>query len=582
MKERMTIERWYGGSLRLPMYNNTEAVLRFTASSVGIVSSIVRRTLGKEIRVTFAKVPTAHADQEQKKIVINEEFLNGHFLPGQPPIYDSSKLAAILGIVVHEAGHFAFSPATLLPFVEYIKDRTTCAFSKGVALSLSNIIEDIYIEAEIDRIVPNLTWMLDETSRIFFSGRDTNAWVVKVMGIISEPTTMEEVADVLNVMLLAKVQESITCNSFIETLFYQALEARDLPKLEDRFELCLQLYEQVMKNIKSISEPEELEVLKVLSDAKGLCADNQDEEGEDWLGTQLTSVFDNINDQLSDTDLEIPITEVFGEKAHPATVIMEKPVSASPNSLAVDERYLKLSEVARQHAVVNRPYGMQKTKGNHIRNLYRISTDQKIFAEPVTMNSYKPMQVVILIDCSGSMRQRDDRQPDARIVMASKAALGATIALMEAHCEVAVYAHTADLYARGDMMVYRLKSFSEPVTELSSRLFQLIDRELKGNNRDSCAVEYVGAKLQNANRRRLLIVYSDGFPISHNYGGQDAINHGKAVVANLKRKGIDVLSISITKEAASSNEEMYGKSNNVFNQDPNVIEDIVRRLIGVD
>ena len=101
-------------------------------------------------------------------------------------------------------------------------------------------------------------------------------------------------------------------------------------------------------------------------------------------------------------------------------------------------------------------------------------------------------------------------------------------------------------------------------------------------NRDHLAVKETAKdfRASNAQRRRLMIVISDGEPCANgNYFGSSAKMATQKVVDKVRKQGIDVISISITSSAMSSNDLIYGKKYNVCNEDPNVIEEVVSKLV---
>jgi cobalamin biosynthesis protein CobT len=262
-------------------------------------------------------------------------------------------------------------------------------------------------------------------------------------------------------------------------------------------------------------------------------------------------------------------------------VYVERTIEPAASSVSLDSRYLRLAELGRQQATVNRPYGLDRTRGHDMRRLWRIATDSKIFAERVPMKDYKPFEVVILLDTSGSMLgPLTFLSSESRSLVASQAVYGAAHGLAEARCQVAVYAHTASKLGLDEVNIYTLKTFNEPTTLLGHRLEELHDKyEYAGDNRDGFAITYVARKFRTASRRRILIVVSDGYPNAAYYKGEVGIYHTEQAVAAVRRQGIEVLSISIAQDAAKANDRIYGKENNVFNTDPNVIESIVRRYI---
>jgi hypothetical protein len=145
----MTLKKWYKGiSVPRPTSRNYKP---FIASCVGIVNKIVERELERTITVRFGDCPTAYADQEKSLIVISDSFAYGDFTQAEGKRYETSEeiIPQILGVIVHEAAHFAFSPKDLQVVAEGVDKILGRKTNHNVVMSLGNIVEDIYIEAEV-------------------------------------------------------------------------------------------------------------------------------------------------------------------------------------------------------------------------------------------------------------------------------------------------------------------------------------------------------------------------------------------------------------------------------------------------
>lgn len=658
--ELMTVEKWYGTSLPVPRYNSKNYG-RFLAASLGIVRSVLNDELGKRIRIRFRAVATAQADWEKCEITINHEFLTGRIVPGTPQLKSEMTIAVIMGIVVHEAAHFAFSPSTLRPFAEYVEKRTTCQFIESLALLLGNIVEDIYIEAEVERKVPSLSWTLTHANNVFFGKEKEASLLADSASVVAPPISLEQVALVLNALILAKTREEIYTNPFITKLFYRIRNATVLSTLPKRQALVLDIYNQLMRDVilpKSKCEIEEEEEEEEESSGSGLSVEGEgrkketpdekreseeeeeeegegkeeeekeeseeeegegkeeeeEEESEEKEEEEEEDALEKIEEELRKlskqargltADLRekatlptgpvpsIPVADIeqqlnvfeessfslaHDDKREGSNMLYVEAIPPLGERLESDEKYEKLAEVGRQKATINRPYGLDRNRGTHIRKLYRIATDQKIFAETVQMSGYRPMQVIILIDCSGSMRSGSP----TNIYRAAQAALGAAKGLIEARCDVAVYGHTAFVTGLEEVTIYKGKEFSESLSVLPERLGGLVNHSQLRENMDGYAIHYVGKKFTARDKRRLMIVISDGIPAAPDYCGLDANNHVRAMVNEVRSRGVEVLSISITEFASVINEYIYGREWNVRDDDPNVIEKIVRSLLEGD
>jgi Mg-chelatase subunit ChlD len=581
----MNLRKWYGTSVTIPTYNSTRFP-GFVASCIGIVTSIFRDKVGQRVRVRFTQDGTASADMDENIINLNGAFLRGEVKGVRKEELKSDEaISLLLGLIVHEAAHFAYSPRTLTPYADYIKARTKCKFIKNAALALGNVIEDIFIEAEVDRRVPSLTWMLNCTNEIFFDPMGDTAVLDKVQDVHSAPANLKGVTAVLDAVLLAKIREEISSTPYIELLFASARGATEAMSHEVRFQLALEIYDMVMAEIKEEDkEGEGAGIDDVVEKAKGPGGsyENGDKPGRarrmGHAAEAKAAETSWLLEAIEDDEVSMEKTPHHEDGVAETTMVYVEREMAEGAALESDLRYARLAEVARQRSSVNRPYGLDKKSGHSIRKLYRIATDQKIFAESQPMSNYSPMEVLILVDCSGSMTMGTGRLR-SRMLDAAEAALGAAEGLTEGRCKVAVYGHTSHVHSMNELVIYRAKGFNEPINNLAQRLGYMVRDVAHSQNMDGYAVKWIARKFQGNSKKKLLIVISDGEPAAPNYGGEEAIQHSKRCADEVRALGIDVLSISITRQADMANNIIYGAQHNVYNQDPNVIEDVVRKLI---
>jgi len=636
-KYDMSVSKWYGNAVRVPRMG-TRTFPQFVASSFGIVKSILREELEQEIKIRFTGEDTASADIKNSTINISSDFLRGEI--GDETLNTDSTVACLIGVIVHEAAHFAYTPENaLLTAADYVKARSKCTFSLPFAATLMNVVEDIYIEAEIDRVIPNLSWTLEILNSVMFKDEVFIRTFEEFEKITEASRKISVAGRIMSALIYAKTRKYVESSDYIESLFNTALLARNLDRFEDRLDLTLALYNQLMVNVPKVEEEEggkgtpdtagECEEGEGGTGASDASDDEEKEEGKEGSESKPTSLGDlsrkdanQLKRMLREIDRVLashdedrslpPRRSGYGTQGEQierkleefeAAEAFELDLSFDEDSagisegtdlymfhkveldapLEVDPRYGALAEIARQRAVVNRPYGLDRTRGHSIRKLYRIATDQKIFAENAKSHSYRPMQVIILVDYSGSMtvarRSLGKEYDETNLVKASRAALGAAIALTEAQCDVAVYAHTAQLTSQTSVDLYTVKEFNTPLSKVAEKFGWLVRYSRPYQNRDGYAIYRVGKNFMSDGRRKLLIVISDGEPAAHGYSGPQADAHTKRKVDELREQGVDVLSISITPNAKYANDRIYGERNNVYNEDPNVIAEIVDRII---
>jgi nitric oxide reductase NorD protein len=186
------------------------------------------------------------------------------------------------------------------------------------------------------------------------------------------------------------------------------------------------------------------------------------------------------------------------------------------------------------------------------------------------------MQVIILVDCSGSMSAAMNGIKK-NVEIAFEAAVGAAYGLTAGRSEVAIYGHTGEIDGH-NVIIYNVKSFTDPISSVAAKAGAAL-QERMSQNLDGFAIQYVAKKFTSLSKRRVMIVISDGAPLSSNYSGASAIKHSQEVVNGVRKSGVSVYSISINSMAARINNVIYGKENNIVNDDPNVIGELTKSLM---
>jgi Mg-chelatase subunit ChlD len=586
-------------------------------------------SLERSITVRFGDCPTAYADQDESLIVISDNFAKGDFTQAGGKRHDTSDeiIPQILGIIVHEAAHFAYSPKDLTIIAEGVETILGRKVNKNVAMRLGNVVEDIFIEWEIGNQIPQVIWMLNSLNENLLGTEQYVGSRATIMSQVARPVNVEELANVVGHLIFAKVRFPMSSTPYMDNLWKLAQSAREMTEIEDRIELVAKLYELIMidggdeGDGESGEEQESEDGEKQVGDSKGSGDQGQDggegqgegEETEDGSPSEVPGGSPSLEGEAGDkaieqtpkdatvdhgapsgkrsdwTDYEIDqinkmierhVEELEHDGLYKGYGLVSKnrvtPTMAG-TEMEVDRRYSALAEIGRQRATTNRPYGVDQRRGHSIRKLHRIATDGRIFAEPMKTQSYKPMEVIILVDCSGSM------QWGRNIDKAGQAVIGAAAGLKNARCEVQITGHTADI-DDVTLTLYTIKEWNDPISVASRRMMTLTrgGRTYRlQQNRDHLAVQEVAKdfRTSNAQRRRLLIVISDGEPCADNYYGPKAEDATKKAVDQVRAQGIDVTSISITEQAMTVNDRIYGKQHNVCNEDPNVIAEIVKQLI---
>lgn len=163
--------------------------------------------------------------------------------------------------------------------------------------------------------------------------------------------------------------------------------------------------------------------------------------------------------------------------------------------------------------------------------------DKKIFSNKILPEDVPDMEVCVLVDCSGSMRNGD------RMEQARKCAYitWKFCQLMEIPCSV--YGHTCE-YPREDHVLINCVAHSQNADDNDEkRIFML---RPDANNRDGWALNFCcEALMRSGATSKLLLVISDGIPAARGYGMELGKRDCQEVVARYKKKGISVITAGI-------------------------------------
>lgn len=166
-----------------------------------------------------------------------------------------------------------------------------------------------------------------------------------------------------------------------------------------------------------------------------------------------------------------------------------------------------------------------------------IRKDGRYFYRNILPDDDKEIAIGILVDESGSMREKD-RQKWARN----------TAIILYDFCKqlgfpVCIYGHSADHRGPGTVGIY---SYVEFDTIDNMDQYRLMGISARARNRDGVAIRFVGERLkERKERRKLLIVISDGKPNAHGYGGEYAKKELGAIKRELSNEHIKMLVAAI-------------------------------------
>lgn len=643
----MTIDQWYGTTVNIPRIN-TENFPHFVFSCVGLVSAMYTRKFGDITIGSSAMVDTAYADKIKHKIIISNKFIVGDFsaLGCDKPLSNKQTVSTILGVLVHEIGHFVYTPTDgLKSFVDYVESRTTKIVNRAAIRDLANIIEDIYIEVNIARTFPTLAWTLESINSLMLPDEKFSLAQEKFSKM--HTVTWDNVQHIFNFLLYAKVSKSAgKVSPAVAKIFNLARSVVDTTTIDQRHEIVLKIYDlvgldktveteeidtassddSILESSDADDKPEtdsgdnvesddSIEVKSVPAETEVETEDDSTDDDSDDSDDSLGYGDDSDNDSseesddstdsleydadddsdsdydlgikpIADDDLKIDIPDYSIEEMQNAISVLGnglnlrlvdmKNATTYDKPLQLDARYTKLVEIARQRANVLKPLGTARNSGNNVRTLERIITDGKIFADRAPSTNFQPIDVMIVVDCSGSMRGR-------KFQSAIQQALGCANALLQARCTVQVYGHTSNAHYKNDLGIFKFLDRNENPKILANRLGWISANSgwHLAANRDGYALEYLATKLPKSNKARLMIVISDGQPDASNpdYSGDHAITHTRVVVDKIRKSGINVMSLSIDRSAFYPNNLIYGETHNVNSTESDALDQLVKKIL---
>ena len=499
---------------------------------------------------------------------------------------NDSNLDILAGLGIHEKLHCVHSH-TLMKWQRNVRDGLCHSNGQNELFqSISNIIEDEYIERQLAKTCAGYVHYLEKTKDHFFKEESSTL-----------TDTTENYSDVVNTLLMLVRYPSMISDDrrkkhaphirFFARALVKGIDSRDntYRAIEACFRYLVKLAEK-MSDKKSADEMME-EANSVTKDRMAtLDADGSmtmtAEQREQVISSILKDELSSIRRRESHKD-GIEISDVierltgkgrsdseakglsrvltdelrdmedsdFSETEMPKSMVYKKQKKIewrrslsskrSQEIYALDKRVVK-AQINKLKKKIDLYGNIQKLT---IRNQKRGRLDKRLLHKiPMGMtdlfradivNEDKPLDICLLVDESGSMGEYTMRS-----------ARQSAIALKEALADnpkinLWVYGHTADQSYRNDT---NMTEYWSPT--MKDRPFAMGGMKAKAENRDGNAIiasaERVNSETDN-NGQRLMIVMSDGSPSADKYRGWDAIRHTAKCVKHIETKGWSVIQV---------------------------------------
>lgn len=220
-----------------------------------------------------------------------------------------------------------------------------------------------------------------------------------------------------------------------------------------------------------------------------------------------------------------------------------------PDEAAIREYnhlHVELDRIAKRIAKNLDKIIKERLKGDRLTGLYMgkqldcskaYRKDKRIFSNKILPEKAPDMEVAVLVDCSGSMKNCE------RMNYAVKCAYitWKFCNLLEIPCSI--YGHTTD-YSPERHVLIQCVAHPENLDNLDGkRIFML--RPLH-NNRDGWAINFTAKYLSKSQaQKKLLLIISDGVPAAKNYTYDSGKRDCREVIKKYKKKGIRIITAGI-------------------------------------
>ena len=585
---------WYKGIDTFKLGYNSFYTEKFVSQVVGFFVQIVDdEELSPKVYFTNS-CDTAAIDIEKREIWLSTSYLR----VDEPKVDIFHTIYHYNGMVIHELGHLKYTKIAIDKIAKFIPEFDC---NNPFMNSIYQIVEDLFVDnSNIQQFIRFSDFNLARFQYLFSSEK----FEEKLANLPTDIKTIKDIESYINALVMIKNPENrgkgpTEIFKQLEEMFLKALSMAD--QIE-RASWAIKIYKTIFSGLdnsekeKLNSEVEELknssklaeelmELLeKLLGDDELLGINNSKfdkDPSSGFINQAEIKVKGGVGSEYNSRAPLKVVIDVDKEHANIKSIIVEQKSFAKPkvDQWEMSTKWNEMIKLMKAKSEVKRYYGLQNNFGKKIRQVHRIVTDGKVFADPIVTNGLGPQEIIILVDMSGSMTNYNN------YVKALNEAWGLAMILESGRHKVSVFGHTADLElnpvfsnANVSCILYKFKSFEERAAVIEEKL-QLVNQEMLGNNMDHEAINMVTEYFTEARNQKTLIVISDGEPASIFYGSYtEGITLTKQVVDSTRQKGINVISLSITEDCMENNNTIYGKDHNFHCDADNIAKQVVEYM----
>lgn len=452
--------------------------------------------------------------------------------------YDSSEdsLIGIIGVCLHEIGHCLLSKykdgKPLKSWLDFFEQ------DQKIEMIVANLVEDMYINNYLISLDNELSWFVDFMCYNYYTcdhcelDFDNMALADKLntLGLLLNPYLTVNGNGIL--IEIKKLLDGSKGKEFIEDRIVIAKKIVELlVGVENREELQKEITDADVYAVIDVVEKEHVNAKykssspEFLVEKANIAADSF-HKFFDGCFTKLSYISTGVNEVRENSEL---INHIDFSKWKEL------------------EKLSKAKTVRRKKCVVGNKGKLNRPS--------RLVTDGLAFSMINNSPQWIPPEIIILLDCSGSMGL-------SGLIEKSLANVFVMAKYLQHSCDVAIYGHTCydSRNTDSDCDLFELKQFNRKIDEKIFHFLANNTLKLLADNTDSLAV-YEASKLFTKRRnKKLLIVISDGAPESPVFPHNEQVYYLKEVVKNLK---VDYLSVSLVEAVEKMNDDIYGIENNL-------------------
>jgi hypothetical protein len=555
---------WYDG-LNVTRTNFRKLASQFAALQLPMFSKNIKL-------VSRIMDGIAYADPKSNAIVVSDSMLNG-----ANAFYDGLewdvRLELFDAVIVHEVGHFMYSPDNLKGF------QIGSKFNSFIATT-ANLLEDLYIEDQISNKFRYFEPLLIALNKVVINDNSISLSMSRTTG--EEPQTLEEAADYLNYCISYKRREkAFEFRTDFEKAVYEKIYSVFDLELDDRKKLVYEVYEMIFKNV--------LEEADSQSEEKGEGNEEKvfdasfapdSSAPKDVDGFNDVEVFNNIMRRSKDI-MAKQYSETFVKVIEPGQTIKEYHLS--------NLDFSKLSVIENARGAVRIVRGAPQNKGKTLNHLHRAMDDGKVFSKNY-LDGYRANkgapEVVFLVDLSGSMYGEISAKVNGHRTTKIEFALSSIVAfnksLRGTKTKFSIIGHTTiakhtKYGSTAGLLIVNFKGFNEVVSddEMLKRTKAVNGCVQYSGNADGAALLYAKNLFSSGGHDKILFIVSDGQP-AENFTDQykvkgltldgcyGIVEDVREIAKFIRRGGVKLFSASIDYAAIDPCNTIYGRENNVM------------------